>query len=45
MCSRINSRDFRLIIGNPSDPRKGMANPVFWFMTEVITEVNCIISE
>jgi hypothetical protein len=33
-------RDFRLLIGNPDDPKKAMANPVFWFNIDVITEVN-----
>ncbi|UJR29763.1 hypothetical protein I4U23_017311 [Adineta vaga] len=31
-------RDFRLLIGNPSDPKKAMANPVFWFSTNLVTE-------
>ncbi|UJR29760.1 hypothetical protein I4U23_017308 [Adineta vaga] len=31
-------RDFRLLIGNPNDPKKAMANPVFWFSTNLVTE-------
>ncbi|CAF0982013.1 unnamed protein product [Adineta steineri] len=31
-------RDFRLLIGNPSDPTKAYANPVFWFNTPVVIE-------
>ncbi|CAF1366256.1 unnamed protein product, partial [Rotaria sordida] len=31
-------RDFRLFIGDPSDPVKPMANPVIWFTTPLVTE-------
>ena len=33
-------RDFRLLIANPNNPTKAMANPVFWFTTNLVTEVN-----
>ncbi|CAF1483238.1 unnamed protein product [Adineta steineri] len=32
-------RDFRLLIGNPADPKKPMGNPVFWFNTELVKEI------
>jgi hypothetical protein len=32
-------RDFRLLIGNPANPKKAMANPVFWFNIDLVTEV------
>ncbi|CAF1507531.1 unnamed protein product [Adineta steineri] len=32
-------RDFRLLIGNPADPKKPMGNPVFWFNTELVKKI------
>ncbi|CAF0836916.1 unnamed protein product [Adineta ricciae] len=31
-------RDFRFFIGNPNDPTKPMANPVFWSTTNLVIE-------
>jgi hypothetical protein len=33
-------RDFRMLIADPNDPKKSMANPVIWFSTELVIEVN-----
>ncbi len=33
-------RDFRVLIADRNDPKKSMANPVIWFSTELVIEVN-----
>lgn len=38
--SSLNRRDFRLLIANPDDPNKSMANPVFWSTIDLVIEVN-----
>ena len=35
----VNRRDFRLFIGDPSDPTKPKANPVVWFTTPLVTVI------
>ncbi|CAF3939601.1 unnamed protein product [Rotaria magnacalcarata] len=32
-----HSRDFRLLIADPNEPGKSMGNPVFWFITGLVT--------
>jgi hypothetical protein len=34
-----NRRDFRLLIADPEDTSKPIANPVIWLTTPVVTEV------
>ena len=29
-----------MLVADPNDPKKGIANPVVWFDTELVIEVN-----
>jgi hypothetical protein len=33
-----------MLVADPKDPRKGMANPVIWFPIELVVEVNVFSS-
>ena len=43
MNNLFKRRDFRLLIGDPNDPKKPIANPVMFLTTPLVIEVKFIL--